>query len=296
MLQPHDGPDLPLPGVGVCLSAPHYSSCYDMYSPSHSVRVVLSVPLITTSMTTIITPLGGIQAESGPERPGGFCLYSLRLRSSLRSSFLSSLLYLSLLLLEGSASSFLDCPPSLACCTSSNAMYLVDLASSSAMSLDLSGCFGEPDEEILEGLLSPLHHILQAMGGAFNRPTSGKVGGIATSIMRSTNGYLLFFFGGVKSVDCEEELDSPDLDSDELLSDSSFLSRRLLDLLFREPDLAIITSSLGSGGRFTEPCSGVPPVPASHAFSCAALRAVNASSRAVVRSPEGPPAAPPSVL
>ncbi|KAF7842367.1 uncharacterized protein G2W53_004665 [Senna tora] len=44
MLQPHDGPNLPLPCVGVRLSAPHYPSCYDM---------------------------GGVRAESGSERSGG---------------------------------------------------------------------------------------------------------------------------------------------------------------------------------------------------------------------------------
>ncbi|KAF7842501.1 uncharacterized protein G2W53_004799 [Senna tora] len=71
MLQPHDGPNLPLPCVGVCLSAPHYSSCYDMYSPCHIVGVVLSVPLIATSMVTVIAPLGGVRAESGSERPRG---------------------------------------------------------------------------------------------------------------------------------------------------------------------------------------------------------------------------------
>ncbi|KAF7842327.1 uncharacterized protein G2W53_004625 [Senna tora] len=60
--------------------------------------------------------------------------------------------------------------------------------------------------------------------------------------------------------------------------------------------MAISTSSLGSGGKFTDPCSGVPPVPASRAFSCAALRAVNAANKAVVRSTEGPSAVPPSAL
>ncbi|KAF7842323.1 uncharacterized protein G2W53_004621 [Senna tora] len=109
MLQPHDGPDLPLPGVGVCLSAPHYSSCYDMYSPSHSVR--------------------GIRAESGPEGPGGLLspLPSVSIFSPVFPpiAFASTPGRLGFLLL--------GLPPSLACCTSSNAMYMVDLASSSAM-------------------------------------------------------------------------------------------------------------------------------------------------------------------
>ncbi|KAF7838814.1 uncharacterized protein G2W53_007296 [Senna tora] len=241
VLQPHDRPDLPFPSVGVCLGAPHYSSRYDVYGLSHCVHVVLSVPLI-------IAPMGVYELNLGPNDRGGFCLRSLRLRSSLRSSFLSSLRYPSLMLLEGSASSFLDCPPSLACCTSSNAMYLVDLASNSAM--------------VFGGFL----------------------------VMEQQNNLLR---RGVKSVDCEEELDSPDLDSDKLLSDFSPLPRHLLDLLFREPN---VTSSLGSGGKFTDPCSGVPPVPASRAFSCAALRAFSASNKAVVRSTEGPSAVPPSAL
>ncbi|KAF7807467.1 uncharacterized protein G2W53_039628 [Senna tora] len=106
-------------------------------------------------------------------------------------------------------------PSSLApldCCTSSNAMYLVDLANSSAI---VAGGFLVMEQQ---------NSLLRKLSVSF---------GIATSIILSVNGYLFFFFrGGVNSVDSEEEPDPPAPDFDELLSDSSFCVRRLLDLLF----------------------------------------------------------------
>ncbi|KAF7815306.1 endoglucanase 11-like [Senna tora] len=202
-------------------------------------------------------------------------------------------------------------------------------------SLYLSRLLGEPDEEVLKRLVLPLHHILQTVGNTFDHSTGGK---LRIPVQGGGKGSAQYFIGGscIKHcrlegihvshwirVESEEQLDSPDLDSDELLSDSSFLPRRLLDLLFRDPDFrdvlcvfcffelsscpsllpilccismisswssfccsskAIITSSLGSGSKFTNPCSSVLSTPGSRAFSCAVLLAVSAAIKAVVRS------------
>ncbi|KAF7814798.1 uncharacterized protein G2W53_028767 [Senna tora] len=91
----------------------------------------------------------------GPYVRGCFCRRSLLPLSSLLSS--------SFLPLEGSTLSFLSCSPALDCSTSSNAMYLVDLAISSAivsesflvMEQQNSLLRGESLRQLLEGRDTP---------------------------------------------------------------------------------------------------------------------------------------------
>ncbi|KAF7844433.1 uncharacterized protein G2W53_001338 [Senna tora] len=191
-------------------------------------------------------------------------------------------------------------------------------------SLNLPGRFGEPDEEILEGFLLPLHHILQAVGGPLNRPTGGEVGEnqSCASPSRVDGKALHITSSGAPAYSIAALKEFTWATGSEVPSYRRTVRKNLI------PPIWILTNSHSTPRASRAACCSfenqicgspaslscpllLPCLPSSYAspgfppevtsaaqagLSSRPLRAVSASSKAVVRSCEGPPAAPPSIL